>query len=570
MGAAISTRVADPLRWTLRTLDMLAIVALVSLYAYGVLMILFREPKDWVDLIWDDAYYYLGVVRGIVENGSSSFLPPFETNGYQPLWLLLLSGSAFVFGTSDRSLAVQLYTLCHAFVAAFAWMSRRKFGVAFPAIASAAVFYSASLQGMETAMIPALVLAFFYGRSWLGKGVASSLIFLTRLDALALVVAKDLYSFVSRRETNLSHYLVLAPVVAGYFAVNQFLFGVAVPVSGLAKAVGSVPGENLVVIYQHADALAVPVVLLASALACSLIATGRADVGFKDEICILLASLCVLCAYYTLFSGWRLWGWYFWPQMMIFYYVILSGVFALIDGQAAASADPARYYLPATAMLALFSYALLPAARYSLSVLHHGPFAVDNGSGSFGEKNVELAGLVRSSRLRKGTFFAMGDRAGSFGFFLGGRYRFLQTEGLVGPYSYYESMKKGEGAQFLASHGVDYLIAERDRFLEEGGLIGVVEPVQPLSSRFGQYLVCFRKSDVLIDQSYFANSIYSRRYVFDFSKRTACPAAMVSEFEALRRSYGRLRQFTLYSEYKPRTSWLARLLAELVPVQYAP
>lgn len=563
-------RVENPTRWILAKIDWVAAAALLVLYAYGVFLMLSGEPRQWVDLITDDGYYYLGVVRGIVEQGSSSFSPPFETNGYQPLWVLLLSASAFVFGTSDTSLALQMVTLCYGFVAAFALASRRKFGFAFPAIATAAVFSGVTLEGMETVMMPVFIFGFFYGRSWRAKGIFSTLIFLTRLDALALVVARDAYFFLFRRERDLRHYLVLVPAAAAYFAVNYWIFGVPVPVSGLAKAVGNVPGENLGIVYLHAEAMQVPLLLLAAAAAFSALVTRRLDIRFKDEIVILAGSLAVICAYYALRSGWALWPWYYWPEMMIFFYAVMGGVLLLSENSASTSSvEPARYWAPVGAMLAVFAYALLPAKDFALTVLHHGPFAVPGASATFGEKNLELAELVRAKGFPEGTFFAMGDRAGSFGFFLGRRYRFLQTEGLVGPYSYYESMKNGQGESFLARHGVQYLVAERDRFFEDAEHIGVVEPVQPFSSRAGQYLVCFRKGDVVADQSYFRNGVYSKRYVFDFTKRAACPAPIAARFEELRNSNGKLRKFMLYSEYKPDDTWLARALGKFVPIPFA-
>ena len=547
-----------PARWLLQRLDWLAIAAFLVLFAYGAVLLVLGNTRDWLDLVTDDGYYYLGVVRGIVEAGSSSFLPPYETNGYQPLWTLLLVATASVFGTSERALVMQMFATSFAFVALFAWMSRRRFGFAFPAIASAAVFSGATLEGMETAMLPVFVLGFFHSRSWLAGGAFSALLFLTRLDALALVVARDAYRLVFRRQVDLRHYLVLAPVVAGYFAFNHFAFGTPVPVSGLAKSVGNVTGENIGMFYLHGKALASSLLLLATVLA--LAATRRMQLPFREEISILLVALVVSCAYYALRSGWLPWPWYYWAEMMVFYYVTLGGALLLADKDKPVVASAATHAVLVTCTVLAFAYALLPAVRFSSALLSRGPLAPGRVADSFAVRNLELAELVRARKLPEGTFFAMGDRGGSFGFLLGRRYRFLHTEGLVGPYAYYASMRKGEGEQFLAQAGVEYLVAERDRFLEEGDLIGVVEPVQPLSSRTGQYLLCFPKDAIVIDQSYFRYGAYSQRYVFDFARRTACPADMVARFEGLRGSYGQLRKFTLHTEYTPARNWITRTL----------
>lgn len=562
MEAGISLHVESPARWIGERIDWLAIASLAALYAYGSYLIVFGEPMDWVSLIVDDAYYYLGIVRGLVVEGSSSFLPPFATNGYQPLWTWLLAASALVFGTSEKSLALQVYTACYAAIGVFAWMSKRRFGFAFPAIASAAVFSGATLEGMETAMLPALTLSYFYSRTWAGRGLASALLFLTRLDALALVVARDAYFILARRKIDLRHYLVLVPVAGAYFAFNYVAFGVAVPVSGLAKSIGSVAGENLSVISLHVDNLKTTGYLFLSVAMLSLAAQGKVRFAFRDEIVILLMALLAVCGYYTLRSGWAQWAWYYWPQTMLFFYVAMSAVLLLSKSEEDGGHRSARYLVAAATVLVAFAYALGPAVRYSRMVFHSTPLS-GHRFGNFAEKNVELARMIRSGGYPRGTFFAMGDVAASFGFFLGREYRFIQTEGLVGPYAYYQSMKAGEGAAFLARHGVQFLIAERERFFEEGDLIGVVEPAQPLSSRFGQYLVCFRRGEVVLDQSYLSwSSVYTQRYVFDFSKRTACPASMVSEFRTLQQSYGRLKGFMLNSEHTHDT-WLYEAVHKL-------
>jgi hypothetical protein len=49
---------------------------------------------------------------------------------------------------------------------------------------------------------------------------------------------------------------------------------------------------------------------------------------------------------------------------------------------------------------------------------------------------------VTQNKIPENSLFAMGDRAGSFGFFLGNKFRFLHTEGLVGPTAYYKALAK--------------------------------------------------------------------------------------------------------------------------------
>lgn len=530
-------------------IDKISILAMALIYLIGVYLIIFRGPKEWVDLVADDAYYYMGIVRGIVVNGESSFLPPFNTNGYQPLWLIILTISGFVFGTSDISLMLQIYNLSFVSVGIFAYLSKRIYGSVFPAILSATVFSSVTLSGMETAMIPPLVLAYFYSNRWQLQGIIASLLFLTRLDALAFVLARDLYKFLTKNEINFKKYLILVPIILFYFLINNYFFHSAVPISGLAKSLGRAFAENQFIFYSYIAALKSPFFLTIGLLSALLLSGSllKYKYRYKSEVFIFLITLSVVISYYSLQSGWPGWPWYYWPEMMLFYYCLLEGI-NLVSDKFHLLRERKFSFLVGMGTLALISIpSIRPAADLTLWELKR-VFSPGKIAETFGSKNVELVHVIKN-KFVKGTFFAMGDRAGSLGFFLGRDYKFLHTEGLVGPYSYYMSMKNGLGDKFLRDNNIEYLVAERDRFFEVGSVVGVVEPVQSLSSRFGQYMICFDKSAIVVNQSYIRYGVLSQRFIFRMSEEITCPVEMINDFEIKRSQYGELRKFTLYSEY---------------------
>lgn len=543
-----------------RSLDYLSSLAILCLYLLGAWLIGANPAASWVDLITDDAYYYLGIVRSIVEAGSSSFLPPYETNGYQPLWVMVLTASAFVFGTSEKSLAIQMYTISFAFVGIFAYLSKRNYGLAFPAILSATVFSFVTLEGMETAMMAVYVLAFFEAKSWKSRGIFSSLIFLTRLDALALVAARDCYLFLRKKERDFKHYLILTPIVVIYAFVNYYSFGSFVPVSGLAKSVGNIPGENfLSIFFSYAPQLKVPIAILIAILISSALLTRNTTIKFKDELIALFISLLIITGYYGTLSGWPLWPWYHWPAMMLFFYVVTEAAYHLSQFDVSHLGENRTLtYVAFLTFFALFCYSAIPAVAFSRAIVGK-VLRSKNPIQSFGVKNLELVSYIKESKFPRGTFFAMGDRAGSFGFFLGRNYRFLHTEGLVGPYEYYKYLKNDIGEEFLRSQKIDYLVAERDNFFETKEIIGVAEPIQGLSSHFGPYLLCFDRKSIILDQTWMENKAWrdevtNKRYLIKFSGKVACPADMIYRFKNLRDSYGALRRFTLPSEYEGSSS----------------
>ncbi|MEI7466244.1 MAG: hypothetical protein WCJ87_12935, partial [Burkholderiales bacterium] len=114
--------------------DAVLLLALASLTAALVWAVATQPRLLWVDVIYDDAYYYLGVARNMALSGTSSFLPPFETNGYQPLWLLLLSAAAWLFGAGDRALPIEMICLSMVFMLLFALAAGRLHGRLWPAL----------------------------------------------------------------------------------------------------------------------------------------------------------------------------------------------------------------------------------------------------------------------------------------------------------------------------------------------------------------------------------------------------------------------------------------------------
>ena len=179
-------------------LDLLAFAGVTGVCVAGIAIIEKYPSTVWVDLIYDDAYYYLGVVRNLVDHGVSSFLPPFETNGYQPLWVCLLSISAFVFGTSTDSMVAQAYGISFLFILGFSVVSKIRYGVLFPAITCVAYFPAVMTWGMETVTIPFFFLLYVGASKWQWSGVFGSILYLGRLDGLCLVVAGDVLDVLKR------------------------------------------------------------------------------------------------------------------------------------------------------------------------------------------------------------------------------------------------------------------------------------------------------------------------------------------------------------------------------------
>ncbi|RZI60155.1 MAG: hypothetical protein EOP94_01940 [Zymomonas sp.] len=508
------------------------------------------DPVEWVDFIQDDAYYYLGVARNIAEHGTSAFSLPIETNGYQPLWLVILSCAAKLVGGDRILLVAMTHAISLIAVASFMILSRRFYGQAWPAALAIVLFPDIMIAGMETVLIPPLALLYFRARSWKTRGLLASLLFLSRLDALALIAGRALYDLVTQRRIGWAEHAVLVATVALYMGFNLVMFGTPVPVSGLAKAVGNVPGENILIGLRLLYRL-IPALIVLSPLF-MLRVTGIYAFRNPQALVACLSAVAASALYYGVFSGWLLWPWYLWSVMAVVYFTLLE----LATIQAGL---PKRYHV-AGRVWRIVAVVILLTHMSAALFIHSGrhrplsePF--DGAPGNevpFGPDNVLVARKLNRDEPRR-ISFAMGDRAGSLGYFLDDRFRVLQLEGLVGSYEQIVRMREDRTLDYVAAQKPDWLIVDRDGPLRViGGQLIVEEPYQGLSVHQGAFVLCFPASARVPSPNF--GSLRETRYFLRFADRQPCSSAALDWFEQWRSHYRGptlrdLRKFPIFLHY---------------------
>lgn len=495
----------------------------------SVCLVLLAHPALWVDTLFDDAYYYLGVARNISLGNGSVFASPLETNGYQPLWLLILTGASFLVTADHRLLVLATHVLTAVIIAGFFFVSGRQEGKVWPAALTVLAFPTVTLAGMETTLLPLLALLYFRADGWKRGGLAS-LIFLTRLDAVGLILGREVYQLLVKRTVDFRAASVLVAVGITYAAFNYAVFGTPVPVSGLAKSIGNVRGENWLVGFQGIAA-AFPV------LAIMILARYRSSsLSSLKHLEPLFASVFALgcsLAYYSVFSGWILWSWYFWPLALIFYFSLLE-----FDGSELGLVRTGRKLLvPLVVLIGMFG--LWPSFHSPILAA----FGTQPARISWGAANIAMVDRIANAPLKSATF-AMGDRAGSLGFLLPDRFDFVQTEGLVANLEYTKALRSGTAEDFLARVPVDYLIIDRGQYWQVGTVYAVPEPIQGLSARSGVMLLCFPPSAIVQD---FGQPRQERK-VFVYAKRIRCPQPALALFRQRQRIYGEVRRTSLWDE----------------------
>lgn len=212
-----------------------------------------------VPLTHEDGFYYFAIARHLAAGAGSTFDGLHPTNGYHPLWLLVLSavhaaapaGRALIYGTALQG-ALWVASAVGLLVVA------RKLVGAMPAFLAVLVWVGLTdriaLAGLEWTLHALLVVAGAWAwqrrgrtpRQALSLGILLSFTALARLDAvllagaLALAVLRDEGGAVRDRvRRGLAVAGPVAAALVAYAAVNLAMFGHAQPVSASAKMLWS-------------------------------------------------------------------------------------------------------------------------------------------------------------------------------------------------------------------------------------------------------------------------------------------------------------------------------------------
>jgi hypothetical protein len=208
-----------------------------------------------VPLTHEDGFYYFSIARNLAAGNGSTFDGLHPTNGYHPLWLLVLAalhrlapaGRALVWGTILQAALL-------AAAASIVFLAVRRAAATGPAVLAALVFVGLTermaLSGLELMLHATLVAACAWAWLAVGTGTAGrafavggllALGVLARLDVMLLAVA--LAAWVGPGPGRRARVLALvgppALALAACVLWNQVAFGHPLPVSAAAKRLWS-------------------------------------------------------------------------------------------------------------------------------------------------------------------------------------------------------------------------------------------------------------------------------------------------------------------------------------------
>ncbi|MDE1931748.1 MAG: hypothetical protein KGI43_09320 [Alphaproteobacteria bacterium] len=466
----------------------LALIPIAALFALAAL----SPPMAMNDYLSDDAYYYLRVASNIAHGAGSTFGNLVPTNGYHPLWQLVLVPVFWIVRAPDAAIPAVFAISSVAWIAGVALYRRigqlcdaeAAFlcgGIYLCWLCTFALPGGAGLVflGMETTLALPILLwlvqlslsrAIFTAapqprHTLLTIGGVLTLLCLARLDAVFIAAAYIGAFVLIQQKRGLQAALrdgivmgaPLALTLLAYMAANQILFDAAMPVSGTAKALGA-PFANLNPLIASLwgastlQARTIPLGLVFVAAAATVLALAwrksgdaRAD-AMRQQLVIVagvtLAGALLHLVYLCVGSSWPIWAWYGYGRALLGAIIVPLTLTVLWRRPIPASLVTAAVI----GVLVLGSAATI-AKRLALG---------DNQSSYWVHADSDAAKL--NALLPANAVVAMGDLAGSLGYRL--RRPMVQTEGLVEGPEYLRRLRQLGGWEiYFAERGVTDIAA---------------------------------------------------------------------------------------------------------------
>lgn len=211
---------------------------LLDLICVGWVLVIWLWPPAHLALTVDDSFYYLRISEHIAAGRGPTFDGVERTNGFQPLWMGVLSVLALLPVGPETAMRVSLSAGLVLVRAASALLSRIEPRVDLAAAVLMASFWFTKvlINGMESSLVALLIAACLLApeKARAGWGAVAGLLVLARLDAVFFVAP-----WLVRRPRAIAG---VCAVLVPWAALWLWSFDHLMPVSGAVKH-GGVPAE---------------------------------------------------------------------------------------------------------------------------------------------------------------------------------------------------------------------------------------------------------------------------------------------------------------------------------------
>lgn len=421
---------------------------LFSLSLIYLLTLLFLGKDYQLRVVVDDYFYAERIAQNCIHGLGITFDGVVKTNGFQPLWQIAITGfvalSLFFHGIDNAFFAVAfnfIFFFAGMIYLTKDWKNPNYLQISLLIVlGTLAAFFSpmaletAALFFVSCLLIPRLIASCPLNSS------AAFLLFLTfvaRIDSCLYFMPFLLYALLNKTIKKTSAFFILGSVLLiGFLALNQWYFGSAFPVSGLAKTVLFFSGFHSSVffsIFSSARFNLVLILLAIQTILCIYFAT-------QDRKFIFLSALGVIL-YYGLTcvrSDWVIMPWYLFP------FALHAIVLTVISSKINFKADHLiwKYSLLSLSILVL----LVTLTKDFKDMLFPNNAIMDR------------AGIIKQFLLNDPTAtVAMGDQAGALGKLIPNR--LIQLEGLVMDKEYLNKLKTmNDLPTLLKSYHIKYYV----------------------------------------------------------------------------------------------------------------
>jgi hypothetical protein len=486
------------------------------LAALAAVIFFFHQPggPQYWSMPRDDFYYYLKVAQNLAHGRGSTFNGIVPTNGYHPLYFLVIATICRFTNSLDHILTAiwLLATAMTVVTFQLAYRILRCFSPRVPVCAAAACFLTVACldlfrDGMEvTLVIPlafGLLLMMIHEGEWTAQrcfvaSLTAAFMVLARLDSALLIIALALLSPISRRvRTNMTWAKAVA-VAAGmvplvvYLAINVLHFHALLPVSGEAKEIRLSHGfsshafSSAYDLSTHEHRHLVPGLLAILGLLFLPFALRERSVSRRVALLAMLLLPWQQLVALSFLSDWSIWSWYL-------YTFNLAACATLCLVLAAAER---RYTRPVVTLVLL--------AASLVAVLEARQMLIERKSEDLPNVTNGLR-LAEFARTHPG-IYAMGDLAGAAGFFV--PYPLVQTEGLVMDPAFLEKIRRQDDLiPVLRQYGVRYYVSSVD-YKTHPVCFHAVEPIRAGPTSAHMRAVFCEPPLLQYDVSYWRTRIY--------------------------------------------------------------
>jgi hypothetical protein len=487
VGNVFSPGIADGISWIARAVAYVCFFLVAAPFLYH----LSHGSVAYLGFLEDDYFYYAATADNLVRFGKLTYDGVTLTNGFHPLWEILLTllrficgrfGPAYFIGLTIVSVAAMIVT--YEISVKFARMLGLPRGVAEVISAMHSVGTARLMStGMEPAIgVPLLLWLFVTAGSperltmkrAAKLGMIASLAILARLD-VAIAVGSLIAGFLVFVRLRLSAAIrLLAAFGCGglllplYLAVNVWMFNTLLPVSAMAKQLYSGLGFNLE--YARAAAFGtvygptVGVLLPLGAIAFILLVRQSQSVcpPIRFVGAIALSFAFVLWGLNAL-SGWIFFGWYSYPI------VTASVAAAAFIWEEWGWIVAGKQRIALSLAIVTLGLPVVVATRY---YSQHGP------GWSVSDNSLLAASYDIADRMRgRSGIYAMGAIAGVVGYVMD--HPLVQLEGIMADRRMVDHIRDESPLEdVLRENNVDYLIVSfaGTRVKEEAGCYEITQP----------------------------------------------------------------------------------------------